>query len=73
MSIRSKMRAKMRSVDKYADVTLVNNAKHITEYSATPNAVISAPLGSLCWDYTNSDIYFKTDALAGTAWSRVVN
>ena len=71
MSIRSLMRHKARSVDIHADLTLYNNAKHITQYSATPNAVITMPLGSLCWDYGGEDIYINTDG--ASAWSKIVD
>jgi len=38
----------------------------VVVYSATPNAVITAPVGTLCWDITNSNAYINTDG--ATAW-----
>ena len=72
MSIRSRMKAKARSVDVKVDLSLFDNAKHIYEYGATPNAVLTHALGSLCIDTATSDIYIKTDAYGGTAWSKIV-
>jgi len=38
-------------------------------YSATPNAAISAPIGTLCWDVTNLNAYINTDA--STTWVKI--
>ena len=71
MSIRSRMIAKARSVDVHADLTLFNNAKHIREYGANPNAAFSAPLCSLCIDTATSDVYINTDG--ASEWGRIVD
>ena len=36
-------------------------------YTATPNAAVTAPIGTLCWDETNEDAYINTDG--ATAWT----
>ena len=36
-------------------------------YGATPNAAVTAPIGTLCWDTVNEDAYINTDG--STAWT----
>jgi len=38
-------------------------------YSATPEAAITAPIGTLCWDYTNEDAYINDDG--ATSWVKL--
>ena len=36
-------------------------------YTATPNAAVTAPIGTLCWDENNENAYINTDG--STAWT----
>jgi len=38
-------------------------------YTATPNAAVTAKVGTLCWDKTNEDAYINTDG--STAWTKI--
>lgn len=38
-------------------------------YTATPNAAVTAPKGTFCWDKTNSNVYVNTDG--ATAWTQI--
>jgi hypothetical protein len=68
MSIRTRMKAHMRTMDIHANISIVDRAKHVSEYGATPNAAVTAPLGALCIDTATSDIYINTDG--ASAWSK---
>lgn len=35
----------------------------------SPNTSVTAPIGTLCWDYTNSDSYINTDG--STTWVKI--
>ena len=71
MSIKTSMKAKMRSVDRPGNIGIIAAAKYVSKYDGSPNGALTGELLELCWDYTNSDIYINTDG--GTTWVRVVN
>ena len=39
------------------------------ENDGSPNGSVTAKLGTLCWDYTNSDAYINTDG--STTWVQI--
>lgn len=45
--------------------------RRYAKYDGSPNTALTAPKGSLCWDYTNSDMYVNTDG--ATAWTKIVD
>lgn len=71
MSIRTRIKQRMRYRDEHANFSIVDRAKHVYSYGATPNAVITAPLGSLCLDTATEDGYINTDG--ASAWSKFVD
>jgi hypothetical protein len=48
---------------------ILRGKPNVIEYTATPNGVITAKLGTLCWDVTNSDAYINTDGI--TTWVKI--
>ena len=38
-------------------------------YGATPNAAVTAPIGTLCWDTVNENAYINTDG--STTWVKI--
>lgn len=44
----------------------LNNLINIQTYNGSPNGVVTSPLGSICSDYANGDLYVNTDG--GTTW-----
>ena len=72
MSIRTRMKKAARAVDRAADITVFAKARHIYSYGATPHAVLTHALGSLCLDTATEDVYIKSDVKGGTAWTRFV-
>jgi uncharacterized membrane protein len=69
MSVRSLIKKKMRSLAKDANIGLINGARHVTSYGATPNAAITGKVGELCYDTVNDDVYVCTDG--ATAWTKI--
>jgi len=70
LGIRKSMKAKMQGISEAADWRIVEHVD-VVKYNGSPNGALTGRLGMLCWDYTNSDIYFNTNA--GTAWTKVVD
>lgn len=65
------MKAKMRSVDRPGNISILAASKYNYDYDGSPNGALTGELLGLCWDYTNSDIYINTNG--ATAWSKVVD
>lgn len=45
---------------------ILNGNPNCLIYSATPNAVLTAPVGTLCYDTGGDDVYINTDG--STTW-----
>lgn len=45
------------------------NSIGLYESNGTPEASVTAPKGSMCFDYTNGDIYKKSSGTGNTGWS----
>lgn len=71
MSIRTRMKAHARTDDIGANISIVDGAREIIEYGATPNAAVTANLWALCIDTATSDVYINTDG--ATAWSKILD
>ncbi len=71
MSLRTKMKAKLRSLDRPGNIAILEASRYNYEYDGSPNGALTGEILGLCWDYTNSDLYINTDG--GTTWVRILN
>ena len=67
MSVRTKIKAKMRTLDKKANVSIVEASKMIRTKAGVPST--TGVLGELCYDSTNDDVYINTDG--STTWTKI--